>query len=93
MADRIDKLEAAVRKLAQDVGEMKRDYATREDLSIFREEMLEGFEGISKELKEQRRVTAALTDAMTQAVKQLAVGKSIEVRVARLEAVVFGSKH
>ncbi len=94
MADRMDKLEAAVRKLAADVSELREEQHERFDAVNERFDAVnDDFEVAHAGLAGIQRTQKALTAAMTQAIKQLGVGKSLEVRVKRLEDAVFGSKH
>jgi len=94
MSDRIDKLESAVKKLAGDVGEIRTEQkAQGKRLNQLSVDMSQGFGEMATAIKELQRTQSVLANAMTAAMKQLAVDKSLEVRMQRLEDAVFGSKH
>jgi chromosome segregation ATPase len=97
VADPLAKLESAVKKLAADMGDVRREIGDlRGEMKDMRGE-LNDVHGELSELKKGvdqiQRTQVALTDAMTRAIKELGVGKSLEVRVSRLESAVFGTKH
>jgi hypothetical protein len=50
-------------------------------------------EEIAASVKQISKTQIALTNAMTTAIKQLGVDKTLELRVKRLEDAVFGAKH
>lgn len=93
----LEKLEAAVRKLGVDMGEVRGELKDlREGAEELREGQVELREGQTELLvavKGIQKTQTALTNAMTSAMKQLGTDKSLELRVKRLEDVVFGSKH
>ena len=101
MADAVEKLEAEVRKLAAAMKRLAADQAEhrRETAAIQRQviELETGmdiqFEAVKQELTKLHGTSQAMAEAMLQAIKQLGVDKSVEARVARLEAAVFGHKH
>lgn len=90
MADPLEKLDAAVRKLTAETAEMR---TGQEELRSEVEELRDGQGDILAIVKGIQKTQTALTSAMTQAIKQLGTDKSLEVRVKRLEDVVFGAKH
>ena len=79
MADPLEKLEAAVKKLAAEMAEVREGQAelgeaqaeVREDLSAFGEAQTE----MLAVLKNIQRTQTALTNAMTSAVKELSTSK------------------
>lgn len=90
MADRLEKLEVAVKKLAADMSQVRGDVGElREEMGELREDMGD----IKKGVFEIQRTQGALTDAMTKAIKSLGMSKTLEIRVDRLESAVFGAKH
>lgn len=91
VADRIDRLETLVKKLAADIGEVRSEM--RSEFRATNKRVDEGFDALEKDIRELRRIAAASVDAMTSMMKQLALDKSIEARVRRLESAVFGAKH
>lgn len=94
VADRIDRLEGLIKKLAADLGEVRSEMRSEFRASNKRvDALVDGFEGLGKDVRELRRIAAASVDAMTSMMKQLALDKSIEARVRRLESAVFGAKH
>lgn len=115
MSDRIDKLEAAVKKLGGEVGEVRTEVKAQgkrvdrlsedvghltenvghlsEVVDRLSEDVESGFSALTSSVKEIQRTQAALASAMTTAVKQLSVGKTLELRMQRLEDAVFGPKH
>src|SRR5438874_1314792 len=103
MADPIEKLEAAVKKLATDMAEVRGEMGElRGEMGELRGEMGELRNEVSKDITELResqgeiltivkgiqRTQTALTSAMTSAIKELSTSKSIELRVKRLEDAV-----
>ena len=90
MADRLDKLENAVKKLATDMASLRSEMSEmKEDLSEVKEDVSEVKDAVAN----IQRTQTALTSAVTQAIKELGVSKTFDVRLSRLEAEVFGSKH
>ena len=63
----------------------------REHSEIFQEHG-EVLDDIVTSVKQIQKTQTALTNAMTTAIKQLGTDKSLEIRVRRLEDVVF-NKH
>jgi hypothetical protein len=90
MADPLEKLEAAVKKLASEMSEFRDG---QDELKVDVSGMQDAQGDILAMLKGIQRTQTALTTAMTSAVKELATNKTLEVRVRRLEDAVFGSKH
>lgn len=94
MSDRLEKLESAVKKLAGDVGEIRGEQkAQGKQLKQLGQTVAEGFGAMATSIQEIQRTQSALANAMTAAVKQLAVDKSLELRMQRVEEAVFGPKH
>lgn len=94
MSERLDKLESAVKKLAGDVGAIRGEQkAQSKQLNQLGQAVGEGFGEVAASLKELQRTQSALANGMTAAMKQLAVDKSLELRMQRVEEAVFGSKH
>ncbi|MBL8953718.1 MAG: hypothetical protein JNK82_23285 [Myxococcaceae bacterium] len=103
-ADRLDKLEAAVRRLAADVGDQQKTLGSHTETLAQHTETLaqhtetlaqhtETLDEISTSVKQIAKTQVALTNAMTTAIKQLGIDKTLELRVKRLEDAVFGAKH
>ncbi|MBX7116335.1 MAG: hypothetical protein K1X64_18565 [Myxococcaceae bacterium] len=118
MADPLEKLEAAVKKLATDMADVRKELHQHADTLREHTEILQEHSGILQEhsgilqehtdilhehsevlddiatsVKQIQKTQSALTNAMTTAIKQLGTDKSLEVRVRRLEDVVFSNKH
>ncbi len=97
MADPLEKLEAAVKKLAADMAGLRGDVDSlkegqaelQDDVASLKEGQAELLAGV----KNIQRTQTALTSAMTSAIKELSTTRSMELRVKRLEDAVFGSKH
>lgn len=84
-----DKVESAVKKVAVDVADVKRDMKTfRAEQQAMRDSINE----LGKLVREISTTQIALTNTVAQAVTQLALGKTVEARVQRLEDAVFGTK-
>ena len=97
-SDPMTKLENAVRKLAANMAALRKEMGddfgdVRTDAKALRAEVSEFKDGTLEALANIQQTQSALTSAMTQAIKEMAVSKSFEVRLSRLEAEVFGSKH
>src|SRR5688572_9771451 len=95
--DPLEKLEAAVRRLAADVGEQRKTLNEHGEMLEQHGEMLEQhgemLDDIAASVKQIAKTQGALTSAMTAAIKQLGTDKTLELRVKRLEDAVFGAKH
>jgi hypothetical protein len=93
VADRIERLEVLIKKLAGDVGELRNEMRTEFRTTNKRVEAVEdGQDGIGKDIQELRRIMAASVDAMTSVIRQVTVDKAVETRLRRLESAVFGAK-
>ncbi len=90
VADPIEKLEAAVKKLATDMGDVRKELREHSDTLHEHGEVLDE---IVTSLKQIQKTQSALTNAMTTAIKQLGTDKSLEIRVRRLEDMIFSNKH
>lgn len=90
VADPLEKLGAAVKKLAADAAEIRHD--SREHSETL-DEHSDVLQEIVASVKQIQKTQSALTNAMTSAIKQLGTDKSLEIRVRRLEDVVFSNKH
>lgn len=94
MAGPLEKLENAVKKLATDMANLRAE--TRSEFKDVRRELKshgERLDDVTHALTGIQQTQTALTNAVTLAIKELAVTKSFDVRLSRLEAEVFGSKH
>ena len=90
VADRLDRLESSVKKLAADVGEVRGELRViHRRIDGLSEAMDEG----NKQLGEHGRILAALHQAATSLIRQTSTDKAVEARLRRLEAAVFGAKH
>ena len=89
-ADPLEKLEAAVKKLAADAAEQRKTLDEHSEALAEHGELLED---IASSVKQIQKTQTALTNAMTAGLKQLGIDKSLEIRVKRLGDAVFGSKH
>lgn len=89
-----ERLEALIRKLAGDVGELRGEIkAINKRVDAVNVNLAEGFGAIAEDMAHLRKLHTASVNAMTSAMKQLALDKSIEARVRRLEDAVFDPKH
>ena len=94
MADRTDKIEAAIKKLAIDASAHRSETKALAKHSEARfGDLTESLKDLTESVRDIQRTQLALTNAMTGAIKQLAVDKSLELRMQRVEEAVFGPKH
>lgn len=97
VADPIEKLEAAVKKLATDMGDVRKELREHSDTLHEHSDILhehgEVLDEIVTSVKQIQKTQSALTNAMTTAIKQLGTDKSLEIRVRRLEDMIFSNKH
>lgn len=83
-----------MKKLAVDHADHRRQTgAVERKVDTLEESMDSQFDALRSEMQGLQKTSQAMADAMMQAIKQLGVDKSVEARVARLEAAVFGAKH
>jgi hypothetical protein len=76
------------------MSDMKGEFSDMKgEISDMKGEITELREDTKGALTNIQRTQTALTSAVTQALKELGVTRTFDVRLSRLEAEVFGSKH